>query len=574
MPPKSKQPKVLKKLKKEVKTIAAVKKIAGRGDYRPSQFQRVRGQGDYFGDLLGGLGSKLGNWAQGKFRDITGFGDYRTHGPKRNSLVQLVDRAKDTEMQDASGVPSENPFKMGAMSVKFGGAAPRIQHREYIGGVYAPANPSDFSTSVYHIQPGLVGIGSLFPWGSSVFQNFEQYVMHGMVLESVSCSTNYSSTTALGTISMSTVYDAESQPLASLAAVNNNEYTTSAAPSTSFYHPIECAPKDGATDVKFVRRNNSVITGTDLRFDDVGLFQVSTSGLSCPAGTKVADIWASYDIEVRKAVLPDLHVGTTAQFDSATSNAMNTIWASNTPDPQNSLPVVLTNQSSASTSASVKVSMPVGYAGNYVVAIMCLTTTGNTWAAGIPVVTWDSNGSDITQLSLFPTPSAAKSPGFTCSNGAAGVAGTLMMGIFAFSSIAATASNNTFQLTCAAPSSSVNQKAQIIILPLDNDITDTLGLMRKFEQANPDAARLAKVMNQYQALLGASSSSSSSAPTVAATSVSRADSQWDEHEECKDLEASVHIDRKQLEALLSASSGSYTNKSLNQLATSRSVPSL
>jgi len=438
------------------------------------------------------------------------------------------------------------------MSVKFGGKAPRVQHREYIGSVLAPANPADFNTTVYMIQPGLYGIGTMFPWGGSVFRNFEEYILHGGIVEFHTTSSNYSASSALGSVSMSTIYDAEAPALASLQSVNNNEFTTSAPPSASFYHPLECAPKDGATDVKFVRRSNTSTGALDNRFDDFGVFQISTEGLSAPAGTKIGDLWFSYDIELRKAVLPDLHVGTTAQFDAAGGSAiMNTLWNANTPDPENSLPATVSNVASAGGTATVKVQMPDDYNGNYLAVYGACTFNGAVWGAGVENVTWDSNGTDITLLELFPTGLAAKSNGFSCGNGAAGVSGTVALGVFAFSTIASKTANNYFQLSIAAPASTTGQKAFLMILPLDNDITDSRGLLGRLMKSNPRAAQLATLMAQYSNTINSHASS-----IPASMAVSRAESAYgvEELKEQEDLEASVHIDRKQLELLLSASS--------------------
>lgn len=466
MPPKSLKKKgtvvvVVPKKKNRTPKIAVVN---GQGDYRPTSFQRVRGRGDYLGDVLGNLGRNAGNAAQSMFRDITGFGDYRSRGPKHNSLLSLVSKAADTREGNLGSSPSTDPFQMGAMSVKFGGSAPRVQHREFIGPILAPGNTL-FTTQVFRIQPGLSGVNSLFPWGSSVAKCFRQYVLHGMILEYVTTSTNFASSSALGSVQMSTVYDAEQTPLASLAEVDNNEYTTSAAPSTSFYHPIECAPGAGATQVKYVQNTNTV-SGSDARFDDVGTFQVSLNGITAPAGTQLGQLWASYDLEFSKAELPDLHLGTTALFTSSASAIGGGVLTAN---PNNSLPATALYSGGV-----ITVSMPAGYNGSYLASLHFESLgTGNVSYA------IQNQGSELTALTLFRgnngLPQSVEFAGVSPTNGF-----TLT---YAFSTIAvSTGGNNSFAVSL---SSAVTGYTTLLIAPLDNDLSTPLSYKEWLRRGRP-----------------------------------------------------------------------------------------
>lgn len=470
--------------KRTAKKAAIITTIKGRGDYRPTSFTRIRGRGDYFGDLLGGVGMKLGNAAQGLFRDITGFGTYRTHGPKLNSISQMVTRAADTSAQNLGlKGPSENPFVMGAMSVKFAGKAPRIQHREFITDVVVPASGSSFHTTAYSIQPGLSGPGSLFPWGSSVFGNFENYIMHGLVLEYATTSSNFSSTSALGAVSMSTIYDAEASPLTTIRAVNNNEFTTSAPPSASFYHPVECNPAVGATNVKYIRKSNGA-TGADSRFDDVGLFQLSLDGISAPPGTVIGQLWASYDIEVLKAVLPDLHLGTTAVWDFALSTGATDLFKSPTPNPANSLPATIAPSPSGNL---VDVQLPDGYNGNYILVIISAMDDGQTalsWTLGL-----NGSGSDVADLTIFPN-------GFGTSTTAQFTLASQNEAVFfyAFSTIAENPSENNIQVYTSAASSTGGGRTSMFILPLDNDVSSSSAYLDKLLKSNRRLGQLAALL--------------------------------------------------------------------------------
>jgi len=537
--------------------------IKGHGDYRPTSFQRVRGKGDYFGDVLGGLGQKLGNWAQGKFRTLTGMGDYKTKGPNKNSLVKMVQRAAQTDAENKSNGPSQNPFEMGAMGVKFSGKAPRIQHREYICPILAPSNPADFNTQVFPIQPGLSGVNSVMPWGGTVFRNFLEYELHGGVFEFVSCSSNFSASSALGTVSMSTLYDASEPTLDSLLAVNNNEYTTMAPPSASFYHPLECAPKDQPVGVRFVRSGN-VPAGSDSRFDDFGRFQITTSGLSAPAGTKLGDLYFSYDIEVMKAIMPDLHVGTTAQVTTGLQTTMDILWDTTFPDPENSLPVKISRVTGgAATTAEVKVTMPSDYNGNYL-AILAYVADGasNFGSTATSAIQAPTFGPDITNLGLMISNSTTLPSSLGVSNSLSGFAGNSMVMIWSFSSVAKKESDNWFRWkTTVSANPATGVRGLLFILPLDNDITDAFGLFNKLKRANPNAAKMASIIAQLETCrpnpAPTSAASSSALPVRELSNLDWNGSELgEEKKEDEELEKSVHIDRKTLETLLSTHVGS------------------
>jgi hypothetical protein len=474
MPPKKKT--VRKRAAKAVRAIEAaaaakpvLKAIAGSGDYRPTRFARVAGRGDY-AETLGHVGKAAGGVVDaGKslwkgVKSLFGFGDYRTKGPRSNSLMGILNHSKEqyaapSAAGSSSGAagPSQAPFNMGALSVQFAGRAPRLSHREFVGSVVSPENPTEFHTTVYRIQPGLQGSQVLFPWGSSVAGCFKQYVLHGMILEFHSTSSEFAADSALGSVMMSTIYDAEASPLATQIEVDNNEYTTSDKPSRSFYHPIECASKETPTTVRYVRKSNSAASTTDSRFDDVGVFQLSTVGLTASAGTVIGELWATYDIELLKAELPDLHVGTTA-YATWTNDTPSVPFTGFALSPESSLPI---------TAAGSTVSMPQGYNGNYVAMLYCAI---NPLAS---VASWTANvsspaGSEVTPLNLFT------GAGFLSGFGAvASSNNNSLLYAKTFSTIGeTTGGNNSFDIQIA-DSGTTDLSAcywTLLIIPMDNDI--------------------------------------------------------------------------------------------------------
>jgi hypothetical protein len=498
----SEKPKSSKKktmVVKIAKPRAAVH-VVGHGDYRPTSQNRIRGRGDYFGDLLGGLGQKAGNWAQSKLSSLFGFGDYRTRGPKSNSLSKMVSRAAETRSENLSASsPSQNPFVMGAMSVQFAGGPPRIQHREYVGAVYATGS-ANFSTTAYRIQPGLRGSTALMPWGCSVAGCFQMYELHGMVLEYVSTSSNYSATSALGSISLSTVYDAEKPPLATLLDVNNNEFTTSANPSVSFYHPVECAKGDAPTTVKYVRTSNSVASSTDERLDDVGIFQVSLNGLVAEAGTQVGELWCSYDITFLKAALPDLHAGTTASFSCVDAPFLYNVLTEGylISNPQNSLPVVVSYPLGLPP-GSARFNFPTNYNGSYQLTMIATQDTMS--QANIQVV---GLGDDLSPITLIPqiiggnasTVNLLGSVGLNESTTPGATVANVLTFTYLFSTIAENPDQNFIDLLVDGTTVSGAPHSTVIVLisPLDNDVQSESALLERKMSKDPQFRAMVNAM--------------------------------------------------------------------------------
>jgi hypothetical protein len=317
---------------------------------------------------------------------ITGSGDYRA-------------RARAANMTHAAngGVTNLGSLNMGAMNVEFGNTGPpRVRHREFIGTVLGSVA---FATTTYRIQPGLRGASVLFPWGSSVANCFEQYVLRGMILEYKTRSTNYSASVELGTVMMSTVYDSEASPLASQIAIDNHEFTTADTPDKTFIHPIECASAESPTTVRYVQASNTSGGTDDERFNDVGIFQISTIGMPSSAdGVVVGELWASYDIEFLKPALPDIHAGTAFLMNSVQTAAAAPVFqtgATNTClyDQQSSYPVT--------SSGPNTLQLPIGYSGTYLLS-WTVTYNAATGATGFSAPYPMSWGTDITPLNGFP----------------------------------------------------------------------------------------------------------------------------------------------------------------------------
>lgn len=273
---------------------APVKRVYATRTYTPrvAASTRYRGTGDYYKapkairpskstvkSLGGTIGAHLGHGLQGVIKTLTGFGDY--------------------EVESNSFLPG-----------KLGGDPPIIRnttnnshvvhHREYIGDVYAA---TAFTISTYPLNPGLL---RTFPWLSQQADSYEQYKFRGLVFEFKSMSSDAvlssSASSSLGTVIMSTQYNALEEPFSDKRTMENYEYANSCKPSLSMLHPIECKMSQTTVSELYVRTG---LTGVgDQRLYDLGNFSLAVQGMQGAAPNQViGELWCSYEIEFYKPKL-------------------------------------------------------------------------------------------------------------------------------------------------------------------------------------------------------------------------------------------------------------------------------
>jgi len=232
------------------------------------------------GPIGGFLGGKLGHLVE----KITGFGDYTV---KQNSLM-------------GGGMNSAQIVN----STISGGTI--VRHREYIGEV----SPTEaFTITKYPINPGQK---KTFPWlaDSGGGAGYEQYRMRGMIFEFVSTSSDSilssGSSTGLGSVIMATDYDALDAPYPNKRAMLNSEYASSAKPSCSFIHPIECKNSLTPAHMQYVRTGESFPTGGDPRWYDLGNFYIATEGMQVTDSSSIGELHAIYELELFKPQISEL----------------------------------------------------------------------------------------------------------------------------------------------------------------------------------------------------------------------------------------------------------------------------
>lgn len=251
--------------------------------------------GSFIGGPIGGvIGSGLGHLAQGLIKHVTGFGDYtvdvNTLMGANFSPPELINMSKN---------------------------AVCLRHREYIGDITASA---DFTVQSYPINPGLQ---STFPWLSGVANNFEEYMITGMIFEFKTLSADYTtaSSAALGYVAMATQYNSLLPDFVDKIHLENYEFSNSAKPSETFIHPIECKRSLNPVS-QLYNRTGPVESNADIRLYDLGKFQIATGGNS---GTGVlGELWCTYEVCLFKPRLveyDDVHLSSHWRLNSVNSLA-------------------------------------------------------------------------------------------------------------------------------------------------------------------------------------------------------------------------------------------------------------
>lgn len=287
--------------------------VAGKGAYRKKRSGRrvVRGKGSYWsdfkdwssktlrpfsraGEALGSaifgepgakVGSKIGNFL-GK---ITGLGDYKVNS---NTLLGL-----HTGGTNAGGVPRVENFSGRTV----------ITHREYLRDINSS---EDFENLTLEINPG---IKATFPWLSDIAACYQQWKPLGILVcfESHSSNALNSTNTALGSLILSSNYEADAPDFKNQLEALNTEFTTSTKPSVSVIHPLECSPIENPQRIFYVRSGPLPADASSSLWYDLCKTQIMTVGSQ--AVSNVGKLYISYQIEFLKPVLNGAASGKTYQ---------------------------------------------------------------------------------------------------------------------------------------------------------------------------------------------------------------------------------------------------------------------
>jgi len=262
--------------------------FSGHGDYK----KRVKGRGGYVGDLLGGLGGKLGSWIDNAASSL-----FSGHGDYKDELTVLSSHDVDQNSLLCGTQPPE---------IKNKGQAFIFRHREYVQDVTSSVA---FNNSSFIINPGNI---TLFPWLSSLAAAFEEFEVLGMIAE-FKPLISLTSTNANGAVVFATEYNVLKPNFSSKIQMENYEYATSCAPYQSMFHAIECAPNQTALGSAHRYVNFGALpANADARLYNLGNLQLALQGQS--SATTVGEFWITYEIAFYKPLF-SVGLGLNAQVD-------------------------------------------------------------------------------------------------------------------------------------------------------------------------------------------------------------------------------------------------------------------
>lgn len=240
-----------------------------------------------------------------------------------------------------------------------------ICHSEYLGELLSgTANPSAFTSQNYGINAGNPGT---FPWLSTIANSFQNYKFKKLIFEFrplcpdavTGASGNLVS---MGSVILATQYDSVIGPFLNKAQMENSDYGESCKPSEHVMHAVECNPKYNplgeyyvSAEVGFQTTNATGSSTTDIRFQNMGIFQIASVGQPTAGGSAIdlGEIWVHYEVELLKpTTLGPLDAIQSAHYDCSgtfvITGSPGTAWfgTSQVGSSDNQLPLAFPTNSS------------------------------------------------------------------------------------------------------------------------------------------------------------------------------------------------------------------------------------
>lgn len=300
------------KLKKKKSGVKGGKRVANKRSYVTKGTRGARSV-----KLQGGSGSTFYGYGDYTNRDPMSKIDPRTEyafAPDYGSRLGSAVGEGIQSFAHALGFGEYNIQQNSCMSHRYldmGTSPPRVMntnrgeatvfsHREYLGELVTGLNtPSDFTLQSFTINPGN---SILFPFGSRLAENFQEWEIRGMLVELKSEASETSTTLNLGSMFAAVDYNSLDPAPTNKTELENLEYACSNKPSKSILMPVECARKNDVLTHLYVAVDEDY-QGGDIRLYDIGKLYVGSFG--CPAASApIAEIWVTYEIAFFK---PHLH---------------------------------------------------------------------------------------------------------------------------------------------------------------------------------------------------------------------------------------------------------------------------
>lgn len=334
----------------------------GAGDYKSYLKYLPRAFGAGIGQLTG-HGLQKGWDVGADLSRYFGWGDYQANADKmeRNQIIE-------------GSTPSQ--MKISVNDTSLSGDIV-FQHTEFVKNVIVPGSStgvSPFHVEAYSLNPGQ---DSVFPFLSSIANNFEMYEFHGLIFGYKPLSgESANATNQLGKVMMCTNYDPASLPFRGSHELENYAYASSAKPACGQHHGVETALSQRLTNQLYVRNSNfppgpSPPNAKDKMLTDLGLFQLATEGI--PVGSDpeiIGELWVTYMVKLSRPQISSLMNNEESEYTKTmlTTTSSNSVFQSVQVDELSGTlgcTVVPVNQGA---DVFIPIQFPVGTRGAYKVS--------------------------------------------------------------------------------------------------------------------------------------------------------------------------------------------------------------
>lgn len=207
----------------------------------------------------------------------------------------------------------------------FGGdcAGMVLEHREFIAdlstGLVVPDDP-DASTFPFNIQviemnPGII---ASFPWLAQIALNYEEYQFMGLVIEFVSTTSPYNSSSAMGEIIITSQDNVTAPEYTTRSQLFNSEMSTAGRLDKNLMYGIET--KNPAVPWYQVRSGPS---STPMNLTDLVKVYIATNvANSFPQQSILGEVWVTYRVRFRGPILkPSLGSSVVGTFYTGEASA-------------------------------------------------------------------------------------------------------------------------------------------------------------------------------------------------------------------------------------------------------------
>lgn len=245
--------------------------------------------GGALGSALGPGGSVLGAQAGELLGDLFGWGDYEMSPPVNYPLQN------NTTLDLVTPMAAQIPLMHG------GEGTCRIAKREYVRDIIMT---DGFLNTYFKINPVNV---QLFPWLSTIANRFENFKFLGLTFGFRSLTANalgVAGNPSMGSITFATEYDVIAAPYTSKAQAAAALFATTCKPAESMLHPVECDPDLTPAPPLYTDAMPRSGNTEDLRWANLGLFQIITQGAPGFDYKAAGELWVTYDVLLIKPCLP------------------------------------------------------------------------------------------------------------------------------------------------------------------------------------------------------------------------------------------------------------------------------